>query len=714
MKRKAALISFALAALVSAAVAGPSSAATDPGPAGRPADRAASDYVPGELLVRFETARDSRQTERAARDAVATVGGRVTKRFDHAAPGLRRVVLDKGVDVQDAVAELNARGDVAYAEPNYRIHATGIPNDSRFGEQYGLHNTGQSIGGVTGTNDADIDAPEAWNVTTGSSNVVVAVLDTGIAYDHPDLAPNMWVNSREVAGNGIDDDGNGYVDDRRGWDAVDEDGDPVDEQGHGTHVAGTIGARGGNDTAGGGTTDVAGVAWNVRLMPVRVLNEVGLGNNVDLIEAIDYARANGARIANLSLSSWNFSAALQDAIETSPNITFVVAAGNDGGDADEVMWTYPCIFPSPNIVCVAATDNRDRLAGYSNWGPVSVDVAAPGTNVLSTKAYHRVFFDDFESANSQWTFGGTPNTWARTTDLPFDIDHGGTWLTDSPNGNYPTGTDNWARTSAVNLTGMRDCTVQFFAHMQTESLFGDFVAIEASNSPTGPWVQAGTAFNGLAQSGFDQRMPDQFNGDAQVYVRIRLHEDGEFETGDGIFVDDFAVQCAGRYTPASYEYLSGTSMATPHVSGVAALVLARNPAFSTAQIKGRLLSSVDTKSSLTGKTVSGGRINAFKAVNTSTPNQPPTANASPDKVVRRGANVTLSGSGTDPEGQPLRYSWTQVFGPPVTLRNATTATASYTAPTSTGTSRFRLTVTDAQGASSVDEVDITVSATAPK
>ena len=714
MKRKAALISFVLAALVSAALAGPSSAATDPGPAGRAASRAASDYVPGELLVKFDTGREGRQTERAARDAVATVGGRVAERFDHAAPGLRRVELDKGVDVEDAVAELNARGDVVYAEPNYRIRAAGIPNDSRFGEQYGLHNTGQPIRGVTGTNDADIDAPEAWNVTTGSSNVVVAVLDTGIAYDHPDLAPNMWVNTREVAGNGIDDDGNGYVDDRRGWDAVGEDGDPVDEHGHGTHVAGTIGARGGNDTAGGGTTDVAGVAWNVRLMPIRVLDEVGVGNNVDLIEAIDYARANGARIANLSLSSWNFSAALQDTIERSPSITFVVAAGNDGGSADEVWWTYPCILPSANIVCVAATDNRDRLASFSNWGSVSVDLAAPGVDVLSTKAYSRVFFDDFEAANSQWTFGGTPNTWARTTNLPFGVDHGGTWLTDSPNGDYPTGTDNWARTGALNLSGLRDCTVQFHAYVQTESWFGDFVAIEAANSPDGPWVQAGTAFNGTSESNFDQRIPEELNGDAQVYVRIRLHEDGEFDTGDGVFVDDFAVQCAGRYTSSSYEYLSGTSMATPHVSGVAALVLARNPAFSTAQIKGRLLSSVDPKASLTGKTVSGGRINAFKAVNTSTANQPPTANAGPNKVVRRGATVTLPGVGTDPEGQPLRYAWTQVFGPPVTLRNSTTPTASYTAPTTTGTSRFRLTVTDSQGASAVDEVDITVSATAPK
>ena len=219
MSRKSAVISLLFVALIGVAVGRPGWAAADTGPPDR-ANPVGSDYIPGELLVRFDTARAGARTE-SARQAVATVGGRVARSFDRVAPGLQRVVLDEGVDVEDAAADLNARGDVVYAEPNYRIHAAGIPNDSRFGEQYGLHNTGQTIRGAAGTADADIDAPEAWNLTTGTSNVVVAVMDTGVAYDHPDLAPNMWVNTREVAGNGIDDDGNGYVDDRRGWDAVD-------------------------------------------------------------------------------------------------------------------------------------------------------------------------------------------------------------------------------------------------------------------------------------------------------------------------------------------------------------------------------------------------------------------------------------------------------------------------------------------------------------
>jgi subtilisin family serine protease len=711
MFTRTAVIILFLAALLGAAVAAPASAEAGGSTpeAARSTWADAGDYVPGELIVRFDTARTGARAKASAKAAVATVGGRVAATYDHVEPGLQRVVLDKGVNVTKAAAELEARDDVVYAEPNYRIEAAVTPNDSRLGEQYGLNNTGQTIKGVAGTADADIDATEAWNVITGSSSVVVAVMDTGVAYDHPDLAPNMWTNTKEVAGNGIDDDRNGYVDDVRGWDAVANDNDPVDENGHGTHVAGTIGARANNDTAGAGKKDVAGVAWKVRLMSVRVLDEVGKGTIVDLIEGIDYAKANGARIANLSLSTWNYSAAMQDAIQRASNITFVVAAGNDSLELADAAVNYPCSLPASNIVCVAATDNRDRLAKFSNWSSSTVDVAAPGVNVLSTKAYSTVFSDNFETANSKWTFGGTPNTWARTTKLPFDIGHGGTWLTDSPNGKYPTGTDNWARTKALDLSGRRDCTVQYHAYIETESWFGDSVSIETSNSPNGPWVLAGTAVNGFGESDFDQRIAEEFNGDSVVYVRIHLHEDGEFDTGDGVYIDDFSVQCAGRYSASSYEYLSGTSMATPHVTGVAALVLAKNPSFTTGQIKGRLLTSVDKKASLTGKVLTGGRINAHKAVSTTGANQPPTADAGADRTVKPGSTVTLAGKGTDPDGQTLTYTWTQLWGTTATLRNATTATASFTAPKTTGTMRFRLTVTDPKGAIAVDDVDITVS-----
>ena len=245
--------------------------------------------------------------------------------------------------------------------------------------------------------------------------------------------------------------------------------------------------------------------------------------------------------------------------------------------------------------------------------------------------------------------------------------------------------------------------------MQTESWFGDFVAIEASNSPNGPWVRAGTAFNGFAESDFDQRIPQEFAGDAQVYVRIHLHEDGEFDTGDGVFVDDFAVQCAGRYTSASYEYLSGTSMATPHVSGVAALVLARNPTYSTPQIKGRLLASTDAKPSLTNKTVSGGRINAFKAVERD--DVEPAARGQrrpgPDRQARLERDVRGDGHRPRRPAAPDRLE--AAVGHAGFAPQRRHGDRQLHRPGDDRHLRFRLTVTDSQGASSVDEVDITVS-----
>jgi subtilisin family serine protease len=607
----------------------------------------------------------------------------------------------------EGVARLEPRDDVRYVEPNYVVRADATPNDSRLSQLWGLHNTGQTVNGVAGTADADVDAPEAWDLTTGSANVTVAVLDSGIAYDHPDLAPNVWVNTDEVAGNHIDDDGNGFVDDRRGWDFIAADNDPMDEQGHGTHVAGTIGARGNNDVAGNGNTDIAGVAWNVRLMPLRVLDGEGAGTFAELIGAIEYARDNGARIANLSLSSWDASQAVYDALASAPTVTFVTSAGNWGKDVDDNWRTFPCMYDLANVLCVAATDQHDRLADFSNFGATSVDLAAPGVSTFSANAYDRVMTDDFETATGRWVFGGTPNTWGRTTDLPLGAT--GTWLADSPGGNYAVGADTWARTTALNVAGRRNCAVRFYGLVQTESWW-DFFHIEAATDPSGPWTLLGR-WSGVHDREFDERVPDALDGVSTLYVRFRMNDEPQFSQDDGVYLDDLRIECSGIYTAGSFATLSGTSMAAPHVAGAAVLVLARNPGFTTAQLRNRLLTSVDPKPALAGKVVTAGRLNAFKAANGTITNAPPVVSAGADKRVAPGTNVPLPAGATDREGGALTYLWTQINGWPVTLRNAQSPTASFTAPDAATSVTLRLRVTDAHGATGTDDITITV---APK
>ncbi|RMI02049.1 MAG: hypothetical protein D6681_10630 [Calditrichaeota bacterium] len=248
-----------------------------------------------------------------------------------------------------------------------------VPNDSRFGQQWALKNS----------NDADIDATDAWDITTGSDAVVVGIIDTGIDYNHPDLAPNIWRNPGESGGgrenNGVDDDGNGYVDDFRGWDFRNNDNDPSDQNRHGTHVAGIVGAVGNNGR------DISGVNWRVKLAALKFLGADGSGNVGDAVEAILYAVRMNIKILNNSWGGSGASQALQDAIETArqAGILFVAAAGNDSKDTDSSP-NYPSAYPNENIVAVASSDDRDRMSSFSNWGKTSVDLAAPGSNILST------------------------------------------------------------------------------------------------------------------------------------------------------------------------------------------------------------------------------------------------------------------------------------------------------------------------------------------
>ncbi|MEO5368039.1 MAG: S8 family serine peptidase, partial [Magnetococcus sp. WYHC-3] len=308
----------------------------------------------------------------------------------------------------DTLAKLQAQtqqalgGVVARVERDRIAHATALPNDPDFGKLWGMQNTGQNLSDAprdpkTGTPGCDIKALAAWDISTGSRNVLVAVIDTGIDYTHEDLAANMWINpgetGRDANGkdkqtNGLDDDGNGFIDDWHGWDFSNDDNDCMDDHYHGTHCAGTIGGVGNNGVG------VAGVCWNVSLVGLKFLDKSGSGAFSDAIDAINYAMKIGAKVLS---NSWGGSAGPEyksdptDEMRLAINaagaqgIVFVAAAGNAGSDNDGSGTHYPSSYDCANIISVAATDSRDQLAFFSCYGLTTVDIGAPGLNVWSCK-----------------------------------------------------------------------------------------------------------------------------------------------------------------------------------------------------------------------------------------------------------------------------------------------------------------------------------------
>jgi subtilisin family serine protease len=344
-------------------------------------------YKDGELLVKFKSGIISTSSLRLHR----AVGASVMKRFN-IMPDLEHVKLPKGLSVKDAILQYMSDPNVEYAEPNYMMHIVQIPNDQYFSQQWALLNTGQF---ANSTPNADISAPKAWDISTGSRDIIIAVIDSGIDYSHPDFVSNMWTNSGETnCFDGIDNDGDGYIDDCKGWNFFSNTNDPVDDNEHGTHVAGIIGAVGNNSIG------ITGVMWNVKLMPLKIFGADGTSDTAKEIAAIDYAislknRGENIKVINASFSrSGDFSIPEQQAIASAntAGLLFVTAAGNGGGsfcdDGDannnDVSPCYPANYNLPNIISVAATDRNDRLASFSNFGSSSVHVAAPGAFILST------------------------------------------------------------------------------------------------------------------------------------------------------------------------------------------------------------------------------------------------------------------------------------------------------------------------------------------
>lgn len=334
--------------------------------------------APREVLVKFRTPTPS-NIDQIIRDEDIEL----TKKVGGADVLLLR---SRSKDALTLVRRLGSNAEVVYAEPNYILRAIGVPNDPRFTDLWGLQNTGQSIGGVAGKPGADIGAVSAWDVSTGSRTTVVAVVDTGIAYNHPELASNVWsaptgftvtVGSQAVtcpAGS-------------HGFNAITYSCDPMDDENHGTHVSGTIGAAGNNSVG------VTGVNWTASVMGLKFLDATGSGYTSDAINAIEFGiqvkrffgSSANVRVLSNSWGGGGFSQALLDEINRAngENMLFVAAAGNTGGDND-LAPIYPASYTAANVIAVAATDNNDARASFSSYGPTSVDLGAPGVWVLST------------------------------------------------------------------------------------------------------------------------------------------------------------------------------------------------------------------------------------------------------------------------------------------------------------------------------------------
>jgi subtilisin family serine protease len=337
-------------------------------------------YDPTSLLVKFHPG-----ATKEAVNAVKAAAGVVAEPIEtwKLLPGVEHLAVEQGVRVEDALKSFLASPAVEYAEPDHIGHLHASPNDTHYNLLWGMNNTGQTIGGVAGVANADIDADLAWNTTTGSASVVVGMADSGIRRTHEDLAANIWTNPGEVAGNNVDDDGNGRVDDTWGWDFYNNDKDPSDDNGHGTHTAGTVGAVGNN------AKGVAGVCWTVRLAGLKIGSRNGSVSTTAAISAVDYCVGKGIRVANHSWGGPVFNTTLNNAITNASTAghMLVCSAGNGGtdqiGDNNDAVPQYPSNYSQDNIVSVAAIDNRNLLATFSNFGATTVDIGAPGVNTAS-------------------------------------------------------------------------------------------------------------------------------------------------------------------------------------------------------------------------------------------------------------------------------------------------------------------------------------------
>jgi subtilisin family serine protease len=593
------------------------------GLAAPPVDDRAGEIVPGEAIVRFEPGTTA--GERLAARAAAGVG------FDRSVPIGRTQVVAVDGSVAGAVEKLKRQPDVVDAQPNYRYHAlAAAPNDTFFASLWGLESSA--------TPNPGVGALSAWDTTRGAGQVI-AILDTGVALDHPDI--DLWSGPAGV----------------HGHDFVDGDAVPDDYQFHGTHVAGTAAAIDDNNLG------VAGVAPDARVMAVRVLDGDGSGSTADIAAGISYATTNGADVINMSLGGPSDEDALMSQAVSqadAADVVVVVAAGNSNEDNDAVP-TYPCVLPQPNLICVAAVNAAGGRASFSNYGDTTVDVGAPGVDILSARTDYKQVWADGLDATAGWltgTFNGGV-AWQLVTTPRTQGTHS---ASDSPTtygaagGSGDFAESMLVKQTGVDLSGQTGCRIDLDLRHELEEDF-DFLEAGATDGAIDDYLYFTGSSNGQFLS--QEVSISDLDGRDDVTPRFTVLSDDSVQM-DGAYVDDLSMHCRdSTYSDAppptgNYNNLNGTSMAAPHVAGVAALVQAADPTAGDSEVVAAIKAGGAPLASLATRTVTGRTADAPGAIAVALATAPPpppsgsqiqlpprSASTSPAKANLRGSKRTI-------------------------------------------------------------------------